>query len=791
MTPIRNGLAHSNGDRPAIDRFEDIVANALMSRSELMKKFLDPRRDIDDECGFPRINSSIPVNTYQDLFDREPIANRVVEVLPKESWQVQPLVYEDQDTSTQTAFEKAWDELGSKLRPEKSWHKSEEGSNIWEVLQRADILSGIGRFGIILLGFNDGEPLNVPIEGVEDMISDEDVPHQQYELGTDEQYQNFGLHPATDKKKAKKKKTRELLYLRVFPESLVQITRYESNPASPRYCQPVMYSVTINDPKDQGSGIGLPTATMNVHWTRVIHIADSIKTSTWAATPRLHPVLNNLLSLRKLYGGSAEMYWRGAFPGYSIESDPKLGGDLQFDSNALKDAMENYMNGLQRYMALNGFTMKSLAPQVSDPTSQIAVQLEAICIQIACPVRVFKGSERGELASSQDDAAWNDRLRSRQANYITPRIIVPFVDRLIAVGVLPEPGDAGYTVEWPDLTSQTESEKATVASTKTSALATYVGGNLQSMVTPMDYLTRWLGFKEEDATAMLEAVTIEAALHPEQQMGMDPNAALGMDPNIGGDPSMDSGDPSGEMFQQLGALNWNPNQPRAADGKFGSGGTSKGSSSTPNGTKKDKAVKDSTKAGPTLEHANTASRMGAILKGMGSVVAKLPPISAKAAKIGGQVLYHGIKGAYERYGNQGSMWTYLAAHAAFVTAGVFTGGVSLAGAAAFGVATIEAKNLITGLVGALESNPLDRELAKDATLGGVRKKTNKVKERRAYGLGFLSNAAETSDTPDVTAVAEYALKFIHDFAEQTGTPIPPVGLKQVEAIIRMYADAEE
>src|SRR5438552_1221857 len=98
-----------------LDKFHDIVANALLSRQELMRSFLDPRRDIDDECGYPKITEAVNVEVYRQLYDREAIATRVVQVLPNESWQVTPTVYEDDDTETSTEFEEAWDELGSTL----------------------------------------------------------------------------------------------------------------------------------------------------------------------------------------------------------------------------------------------------------------------------------------------------------------------------------------------------------------------------------------------------------------------------------------------------------------------------------------------------------------------------------------------------------------------------------------------------------------------------------------------------------------------------------------------------
>jgi len=219
----------------------------------------------------------------------------------------------------------------------------------------------------------------------------------------------------------------------------------------------------------------------------------------------MQPVYNRLVDLRKLYGGSAEMYWKGAFPGLAIETHPQLGGDVVIDSAAMKTQMEQYMNGLQRYLSLVGQSANSLAPQVVDPTSHINTQIEAICVRLGIPKRIFMGSERGELASSQDDSTWNDRLRHRQSMFITPRLIVPFVDRLITFGVLPEP--KSYYVKWPDLEALTEQEQATVAVTKTEALTKYSSGGGESIMIVLDFLTKILGMEQGEAEAVVEAAT--------------------------------------------------------------------------------------------------------------------------------------------------------------------------------------------------------------------------------------------------------------------------------------------
>ena len=104
--------------------------------------------------------------------------------------------------------------------------------------------------------------------------------------------------------------TRRLLFMRVFPEYLVQVVQYEADIRNPRFGQPLMYWVTLNDPRQPHTGVGLPLATVRVHWDRVVHVADNLQSSEIFGTPRDQPVLNNLLSLEKLYYGSAQVSGR-------------------------------------------------------------------------------------------------------------------------------------------------------------------------------------------------------------------------------------------------------------------------------------------------------------------------------------------------------------------------------------------------------------------------------------------------------------------------------------------------
>jgi hypothetical protein len=287
-----------------------LVRNLSLFRRDLMASMMDPRRDYDHECGYP---TEITPQEYHALYEREGIAARVVEVFPKECWSVQPDVYEGEEASD-SDFEKSWKELC-------------ESKHIYHYLQRADIMSGIGAFGIILLGLDDGIDMMVPVEGLD-------------------------TRGANKAKKSQPK--RKLLFLRTFDESVTRVSAREQDVTNQRFSFPTTYVVQFREEGVHGMPIEIISRT--IHWSRCIHVADNRLMSEIYGYPRMQKVFNRLLDVRKLCCGSAEMYWRGAFPGYSFEVNPDQ-KDSEIDPESIKREMEDYSNGLKRYLALTGVTV--------------------------------------------------------------------------------------------------------------------------------------------------------------------------------------------------------------------------------------------------------------------------------------------------------------------------------------------------------------------------------------------------------------------------------------------------
>jgi hypothetical protein len=450
----------------------ELVANIMTTRADLLQKLFDPRRDIDIECGYPK---TITETQYREMYGRE-IGHRVVNVYPEETWKKLPEIYEDPDPEKNTPFEESLDLI------KKRFH-------LLHYLQRADELSGIGQYGIILWGINDGKTLDKPVDGF------------------DGWGESTGGVSAT-----KKHPIHKLLYIRVLDASLVNISGYEQDIKNPRYGMPTMYTLTLADPRtlETGASSTPPNITRtNVHWTRVTHIADNRKTSEVFGTPRMEPVWNRLCDLRKILGGNGEMFWRGGFPGISLETQPGL-ENAELDIEKTRAMMSDYMNGLQRYLALTGMSAKSLAPQIVDPTASFEVQIKAICINICVPYRVFMGIEEGVVSGDQATKAWDSRIASRQQRYVSPMIIDPVIQRLIDYGVIaPTKEPCDWTIEWPDITVPGEKDKAEVAAKRTEALAKYVAGGVDAIIPLMEFLTVVCGFDEDIATSIIESAVKE------------------------------------------------------------------------------------------------------------------------------------------------------------------------------------------------------------------------------------------------------------------------------------------
>jgi hypothetical protein len=270
------------------------------------------------------------------------------------------------------------------------------------------------------------------------------------------------------------------------------------------------------------------TGTMNIHWSRVIHVLDGLTESPIYGVPRLKSVFNRLMDLEKVAGGSAEMYWRGARPGMQFDLDPES-QMTEASKDSLKSQMDEYENNLRRVLRTQGVKINPLAPQVAEPDKFVDTQLTLISGAMSIPKRILTGSERGELASTQDAHNWNTTVQERRTDFCEPTILAPFIDRMVEHGVLDKPSAEYYTVEWPDLFAPSDKQQAEVAKLRSEALMMY-GNSLNSelVMPPEVFVELIMGFggsklkKITDAMSdmgdLLDKEILDAALNEPEEL---------------------------------------------------------------------------------------------------------------------------------------------------------------------------------------------------------------------------------------------------------------------------------
>jgi len=384
--------------------------------------------------------------TYYDYlhrYKRQDLAHRVIKAPVAATWRYEPDIYES--TEEDTKFEKDFDELKNKL-------------NLFYYLYKVDLIANIGRYGVLFLGFDDAEDVSKEV-----------------------------------------KRANNLLYVSPIVEPKANILTWDKDIKSPRYGLPELYQINLSAGSNQIS-------TKIVHWSRLIHLAENSLDNEIYGLPRLEAVYNRLIGLEKLAGGSPEMYWRGARPGYTAQAiDNGIVNETQL--NELKEQLSDFVNNLQRWLYVEGLNIQSLSPQVVSPKDHVDVQLQLISAASRIPIRILIGSERGELSSNQDERAWLSYIDERREEVGERSLLRPLIDRLISVNVLSTPKD-GYHVEWPAAVVLSEKDKAEIGKIHTEALSMYVNSiGASDLVPPEVFLKRELGMSDAEielATNIIE-----------------------------------------------------------------------------------------------------------------------------------------------------------------------------------------------------------------------------------------------------------------------------------------------
>lgn len=356
-----------------------------------------------------------------DLFAkyiRQDVAETIVNAPANALWTNPPIVQADD------AFMKAWEELLGH-------------TDVWKVLNRADKMTGYGRFSAIVVG--------------------------------------------TDKSKASTPSVQRLLYMQPYSELSTTVEKLDNNTASPRFGLPTEYKITPQNAAIERVNVTSAVALrpFTASHENVIHIVDRVVEDNVYGTPALFGVYNLLDDLLKVAGGTAEVYWLTANRGMQLDIDKEM--ELtEDDRDALVDEVEQYVHGLSRVLRTRGVKVNELGSDTPSPQQTFEMLLALISAKTRIPKRILVGSEAGQLASEQDRANWAERIGERRKDFGEPNALTPLIRKLVDLNVLPQPENLNYV--WPEAfilapleRAQTSAQKARSAANLSKVMETTPG----------------------------------------------------------------------------------------------------------------------------------------------------------------------------------------------------------------------------------------------------------------------------------------------------------------------------
>lgn len=438
------------------------VNSALVERLSTLSQLgmsFDGQRDIYTAAGYKKI---LTFDDYYGAYRRQDVARRVVVAPVDEAWRKPPVVSDglSADTGTNdTPFVQAWNELAS--GGQALGDKPDAGRGLLNYLNRVDRISGIGRYGVLYLGVRDGKQPSEPLE------------------------QNTLTGPD------------DLLFVGTYDENNATIANTVAQRDNERYGLPEFYNLATV------SGEG--STTLRAHWTRCIHIADGLENNDIYGTPRLEACWNRVYDLLKIMAGSGEAAWKLLDTGQILTT--RQGSKLPTKAEELtdlEDQIDEFVHGLRRWLLAEGLESTGIEGTVEDPTGLVNINVALISAATGIPQRVLLGSERGELASSQDEQNWANIIATRQENYVSPMILRPVINRLCWAGVLPRP-TTGVALWWPPLAESKREENASAAQKAAVALRAQ---NIEA--DPVDFVNTYL--PELSADKVTRAATVAPLL---------------------------------------------------------------------------------------------------------------------------------------------------------------------------------------------------------------------------------------------------------------------------------------
>lgn len=372
------------------------------------------------EYGFPE---NPGFSEFYGVYKRHGIGHGALMQVLSKTWQSNPWVIEAEDEFDDSREETEWEREVKRLFKKKA---------IWSAIKETDKKKMVGGYAGLIIQVRDSKQWNQPLKTISAAAIVKFIP--------------------------------------VWRGSL-DVASWDTNQASPTYGEPTMYTY-----REHSEAIGDSPRMVEMHPSRVIIFGSLTEPESI-----FEPVLNSLISIQKITGGSGEAYIKAAARALHIGLDAATDLSQLARAHGMKpdqigelynEVVQGVSRGIDSAIITQGGTVETIASVVPDPSAPFEVNLQETGAGMQVPSTIIVGRQTGTLASNEDVKAFNRFGQSRRENEVGPNARL-VIDWLMAHGVIELKED--YEVMWDELTESTDAEKLlnskTMAEVNASSLA--------------------------------------------------------------------------------------------------------------------------------------------------------------------------------------------------------------------------------------------------------------------------------------------------------------------------------
>lgn len=356
------------------------------------------------EYGFP---DNACFDEFYRVYKRHGIGHGALMQILDKTWQTNPWIIEGEDEFDESRDETQWEKDVKRLFKKK---------NVWPAIKETDKRKMVGGYAGLIIQVKDSQQWNQPLKTISAAAIVKFIPAWRGSL---------------------------------------EVTAWDTNQVSPTYGQPLMYTY-----REHSEAIGDSPRLVEMHPSRVIIFGSITEPESI-----YEPILNALISLEKVTGGSGEAYIKAAARAIHIgfEKDTNLSdlarahGMQLSEVGTLYDEVVTGLNrGIDSAIITQGGSVNAIASAVPDPSAPFEVNLQEVAAGVQVPSTIIVGRQTGTLASNEDVKAFNRFGQSRRENEVGPntRLVLEW---MMDHGVIERKED--FEVMFDELTESTDAEK--------------------------------------------------------------------------------------------------------------------------------------------------------------------------------------------------------------------------------------------------------------------------------------------------------------------------------------------